>query len=51
MLSQTISIPTPSTTSYTVQNLGQGTWYFALSASATDGTTSALSSVVSKTIQ
>jgi hypothetical protein len=51
MLSQTISIPTPSTTSYTVQNLGQGTWYFAVSASATDGTTSALSSVVSKTIQ
>jgi len=51
MLSQTVSITSPSTTSYTVQNLGQGTWYFALSATESDGTTSALSSVVSKTIQ
>lgn len=51
MLSQSVSITTPSTTSYTVQNLGQGTWYFAVSATATDGTSSALSSVVSKTIQ
>lgn len=51
MLSQTISITNPSTTSYTVQNLGQGTWYFGVSASASDGTTSSLSSVVSKTIQ
>ncbi len=51
MLSQAVNITTPSTTSYTVQNLGQGTWYFAVSATASDGTTSALSSVVSKTIQ
>ncbi|HEY6924414.1 MAG TPA: putative Ig domain-containing protein [Steroidobacteraceae bacterium] len=51
MLSQTISVTAPSATSYTVQNLGQGTWYFAVSATASDGTTSVLSSVVSKTIQ
>ena len=50
-LSQTVSITNPSTTSYTVQNLGQGTWYFAVSATESDGNTSALSSVVSKTIQ
>ena len=50
-LSQTVSITNPATTSYTVQNLGTGTWYFAVSATASDGTTSALSSVVSKTIQ
>ncbi len=50
-LAQTVSIGSPTTTSYTVQNLGQGTWYFAVSATATDGSTSALSTVVSKTIQ
>jgi hypothetical protein len=50
-LSQTVSITNPATTSYTVQNLGQGTWYFAVSATASDGTTSSLSAVVSKTIQ
>ena len=50
-LSQTINITNPATTTYTVQNLGQGTWYFALSATASDGTLSALSSMVSKTIQ
>jgi hypothetical protein len=50
-LSQNVSITNPATTSYTVQNLGQGTWYFAVSATASDGTSSALSSVVSKTIQ
>jgi nitrite reductase/ring-hydroxylating ferredoxin subunit len=50
-LSQTVSISSPATTSYTVQNLGQGTWYFAVSATETDGTVSALSAVVSKTIQ
>jgi hypothetical protein len=50
-LSQTVSITNPAATSYTVQNLGQGTWYFAVSSTASDGTQSALSSVVSKTIQ
>ena len=50
-LSNAISLPNPATTSYTVQNLGQGTWYFAVIATATDGTQSALSAVVHKTIQ
>lgn len=50
-LSQTVSITNPATTSYTIQNLGTGTWYFAVSATASDGSTSSLSSVVSKTIQ
>ena len=50
-LSQTVSIGNSATTSYTVQNLGTGTWYFAVSATETDGTSSALSTVVSKTIQ
>ncbi len=50
-LSQSISISNPATTSYTVQNLGTGTWYFAVSALESDGSSSALSAVVSKTIQ
>jgi hypothetical protein len=50
-LSQTISITNPATLTYTVQNLGTGTWYFAVSSMESDGTISALSSVVSKTIQ
>jgi Putative Ig domain len=49
-LSQTVAINNPATTSYTIQNLGQGTWYFAVSATAADGSASALSTVVSKTI-
>jgi hypothetical protein len=31
-LSQTVNITNPATLSYTVQNLGQGTWYFAVSS-------------------
>jgi hypothetical protein len=50
-LSQTVSIGNPAITSYTVQNLSTGTWYFAVSATESDGTSSALSAVVSKTIQ
>jgi hypothetical protein len=50
-LSQTISITNPATTTYTVQNLGQGTWYFGVSSVESDGSSSALSAVVSKTIQ
>jgi hypothetical protein len=34
-----------------VQNLGTGTWYFGVAAVASDGSSSALSTVVSKTIQ
>ena len=50
-LSQTVSITNPATLTYTVQNLGAGTWYFAVSSTESDGTESALSAVVSKTIQ
>jgi hypothetical protein len=50
-LSQTVSITNPATTSYTVQNLGTGTWYFAVSAMEADGSTSSLSSGGNKTIQ
>jgi hypothetical protein len=50
-LSQTVSITNPATLTYTVQNLGTGTWYFAVSSTESDGTESALSAVVSKTIQ
>ena len=50
-LSQSVSITNPATTTYTVQNLGTGTWYFAVSAVDSDGSTSSLSQVVSKTIQ
>ena len=50
-LSQSVSITNPATLTYTVQNLGTGTWYFAVSSTESDGTSSALSSVVSKTIQ
>jgi hypothetical protein len=39
-----------STTSYTFTGLAAGTWYFAISANASDGTQSELSSVVSATI-
>ncbi len=49
-LSQSVTITDSAATSYTVQNLAQGTWYFAVTATA-GGTQSALSTVVSKTIQ
>jgi len=39
-----------STTNYEVSNLAAGTYYFAVAADASDGTQSAHSSVVSKTI-
>jgi hypothetical protein len=49
-LSQSVNISSATTTSYTIPNLGSGTWYFALSSVSTSGATSSLSSVVSKTI-
>ena len=50
-LSEAVNIDSPSTTSYTVQELAAGTWYFAVKADASDGTESALSNVESATIQ
>jgi hypothetical protein len=40
----------PTQTSATIGNLGSGTWYFAAMAYATDGTQSAMTPVVSKSI-
>jgi hypothetical protein len=39
-----------SATSYEIDNLSSGTYYFAVAANASDGTESARSSVASKTI-
>lgn len=49
-LRQTVTIGSPSATSYTISNLSSGTWYFAIMAYSTDGTQSSLSNVVSKTV-
>jgi hypothetical protein len=49
-LSQTVDIDSASTTDYTVQGLGAGTWYFTVTAYTTSGTQSAPSDVASKTI-
>jgi hypothetical protein len=49
-LTQTIQVPNPSATSYVVNNLSAGTYYFAVAAYTTTGTVSAQSAVHSKTI-
>ena len=49
-LTQTVTISDPTATSYTVQGLGSGTWYFTVSDFTSSGVTSAVSSEVSKTI-
>jgi hypothetical protein len=48
-LTQSVSINSPSTLTYTLTGLTPGTWYFAVVAVAADGTQSALSGIVSKT--
>jgi len=50
-LNQTVTVASASATSFTVQNLAAGTWYFAIAAYAGDGTTSVLSNEVSTTVQ
>lgn len=50
-LTQTITVTDPTATSYTVQNLAAGTWYFSVTAVESDGTSSAPSSMVSATLQ
>lgn len=49
-LTQTITIDNPSVSSYVVENLTSGTWYFAVQAANTSGARSDLSSLASKTI-
>lgn len=49
-LNQTATVASATTTGYTVQGLGSGTWYFTIRAYTSVGTESAPSDVVSKTI-
>jgi hypothetical protein len=49
-LSQQIQLAGTSTTTYTIDNLASGTWYFGAAAYNTAGTQSAMSTVVSKSI-
>jgi len=50
-LSKTISLANPGLSSYVVDNLAAGTWYFSIKAYTSSGTESAGSSVASKSIQ
>jgi hypothetical protein len=50
-LSQTVTLSNPGLTSYVVDNLSTGTWYFSIRAYTSGGTESATSPVVSKIIQ
>lgn len=49
-LAQSVTLTNPSLSTYVVENLSSGTWYFAVVAVNTVGTGSALSDVASKTI-
>jgi hypothetical protein len=49
-LSQTLDVANPGASSYVVNGLASGTWYFAVSAYTNAGAESTLSSVASKTI-
>jgi hypothetical protein len=49
-LTAVATLDTPGLTRYVVENLTSGTWYFAVASYASDGSESALSEVVSKTI-
>lgn len=49
-LDEKVTINEASTTTYTISNLSQGKWYFAVQAIDTDGLESPLSEVVSKSI-
>jgi hypothetical protein len=50
-LSQQIQLASTTPTTYTVSNLASGTWYFGATAYTTAGTESALSPVVTLTLQ
>ena len=49
-LSQTIQLAGVGLQTYMIDNLGQGTWYFAIRAVTSAGVESSLSNIVSKTI-
>ena len=49
-LTQTVQIANPSASSHTINNLATGTWHFGIKAYTTQGSESALSNVVSRTV-
>lgn len=49
-LDQTVNVDNPSINRYVVENLSSGTWYFAVMAVNSAGTSSQLSNTASKTI-
>ncbi len=49
-LSQVVNLSTVGIQTYVIDNLGSGTWYFAIRAVTSAGVESSLSNVVSKTI-
>lgn len=49
-LDRTVSLDNPSINRYVVENLGSGTWYFAVVAVSSSGATSDLSNTANKTI-
>jgi hypothetical protein len=50
-MTQSIEVPTAGVTTYLVENLATGTWYFAVTAYTSTNTTSSASTTVTKTIQ
>jgi large repetitive protein len=50
-LNTLVVLANPSLTTYSVTNLSAGTWYFGVTAYASDGAVSAMSNVGSKTVQ
>jgi len=50
-LTQTATIANPGVSSYVIENLASGTWYFAVKAYTSSGSESALSNIASKSIQ
>jgi hypothetical protein len=49
-LDHSVQVTGSGTTSYVVQGLGQGTWYFAIMSNTSSGETSSLSNIQSATI-
>lgn len=50
-LNTTVQVPNAGLTTYVIDDLAQGTWYFAMRAYTATGLESAQTNVVSKTIQ
>jgi hypothetical protein len=50
VLNRVIDVPNPSITTYVVEGLSSGTWYFAVVAVNSQGATSDRSNIVSKVI-